>query len=162
MSPIFGLATLRSSGLVAAAILAVSFVGPAHAVSTRVDDSGTMVSESVVPMKWAQLVPGRGADHSVYANVRVAVRLNLVNWLNQPVRLYMGLAPTTGEKVTAAWRTQGRLLPGDLRSGSRTLIFIGIVSTAALEETIDLALKTDGRTLVSPHALQFFFEVDTP
>ena len=32
----------------------------------------------------------------------------------------------------------------------------------ALEETIDLALKTDGRALVSPQALQFYFEIDSP
>ena len=142
--------------------LVLGFANAAQAVTTRVDDSGTIVSESVIPMRWAQLVPGRGADHTVHANLRVALRLNLARWMNQPVRLYMALAPSTGSSVSASWRTQGRLLPGDLRSGARTLVFNDIVHAAMLEETIDLTLKPDGRTLVSPQALQFYFEVDTP
>ena len=142
--------------------LAIGYACPAQAISTRVDDSGTIVSESVLPMQWAQLVPGRGADHNVYATVRIALRLNLARWLNQPIKLYMAFTPGTGSSVAATWRTQGRLLPGDLRAGARTLVFNGVVQAAMLEETIDLALKTDGRTLVSPQTLQFYFEIDTP
>ena len=146
-------------GMLAAALVGAGSVG---AATTRVDDSGTVLSQGVVPMRWKQLVPGRGADHSVEASVRVALRLNLARWLNQPVRLYMALAPTVGEPVHAAWRTQGRLLPGALRSGGRVLVFEGVVNAASLEETLDLTLRTDGRALVSPQALQFYFEVDTP
>ena len=134
----------------------------ASAVTTRVDDTGTVATQSVVPMRWRQLVPGRGADNSVEASLRVALRLNLSRWLNQPVRLYMGLAPVAGEPIFVTWRTQGRLLPGSLRSGGRTLIFDGIVSAASLEETVELILRTDGRALTSSQALQFYFEVDTP
>ena len=142
--------------------MAFGYACSAQATSTRVDESGTIVSESVLPMQWAQLVPGRGADHNVHANVRVALRLNLARWLNQSVKLYMALTPSTGSNVAATWRTQGRLLPGDLRAGARTLVFNGVVQAATLEETIDLTLKTDGRTLMSPQTLQFYFEIDTP
>lgn len=141
---------------------ATGYIGSASAATTRVDDSGTVVSQGVVPMRWKQLVPGRGADHSVEANVRVAARLNLAPWLNRPVRLYMALAPSTGEPVYASWRTQGRLLPGSLKSGARALVFEGVVKAASLEETMDLALSTDGRSLQSPQTLQFYFEVDSP
>ena len=146
------------------AVLAAALFGAAGAgaATTRVDDSGTVVSQGVVPMRWKQLVPGRGADHSVEAGVRVALRLNLARWLNQPVRLYMALAPAAGEPVFASWRTQGRLLPGALRSGGRTLVFDGVANAATLEETLDLTLRTDGRALVAPQSLQFSFEVDTP
>lgn len=140
----------------------LAFTGSVSATTTRVDDSGTVVGQGVVPMRWKQLVPGRGADHSVQASVRVALRLNLTRWQNQPVRLYMALTPAMGEPVHAAWRTQGRLLPGTLRSGGRALIFDGIVSAALLEETLELTLSTDGRALVQTQALQFYFEVDTP
>ena len=145
-------------------LLAASTLTPhyAAAATTRVDDTGTVVTQSVVPMRWRQLVPGRGADNSVEASVRVALRLNLSRWLNQPVRLYMALAPAAGEPIFVTWRTQGRLLPGAVRSGGRTLIFDGVASTASLEETIELTLRTDGRALVSSQALQFYFEVDTP
>ena len=142
--------------------LALSQVVDTHAATVRVDDSGTVVSQSVVPMRWKQLVPGRGADHDVEASVRVALRLNLAKWINQPIRLYMGLAPSAGEPVYASWRTQGRLMPGAVRSGARGIVFNGIATAAALEETIDLVLKTDGRALVGPQALQFYFEIDSP
>ena len=134
----------------------------AQAATFRVDDSGTIVSEAVLPMRWKQLVPGRGADHAVEGSLRVAVRLNLSRWLNQPVRLYMALAPSTRDTVYARWSTQGRLLPGDIRTGTRTLIFNDVVRAAILEETIVLVLKTDGRTLVTPQELQFYFELDSP
>ncbi len=142
--------------------LMLAGMGKASAATARVDDTGTIVSQAVVPMRWKQVVPGRGADHSVEASVRVAARLNLAPWLNRPVRLYMGLAPSTGEPVYASWRTQGRLLAGAVRSGARVLVFEGVAKAALLEETMDLTLSTDGRALVSPQALQFYFEVDTP
>ena len=135
---------------------------PAHAATVRVDDSGSVVSQGVVPMRWKQLVPGRGADHTVEASLRVALRLNLSRWVNQPVRVYMALAPASGEPIYASWRTQGRLLPGSLRSGTRVLVFDGVTPSPSLEETLDLSLKTDGRALVYPQSLQFYFEVDTP
>lgn len=154
---------LRSvAGVLAAALLWASPAGNASAATARVDDSGTVVSQGLVPMRWKQLVPGRGADHSVEASVRVSAHLNLTPWLNRPVRLYMALAPSTGEPVYVAWRTQGRLLPGALKSGARVLVFEGLARSALLEETMDLTLSTDGRALVSPQTLQFYFEVDTP
>ena len=154
--------TVRLTLICLLSALALSLTIDVRAATVRVDDSGTVVSQGVVPMRWKQLVPGRGADHAVEASVRVALRLNLTKWINQPVRLYMGLAPSAGEPIYASWRTQGRLMPGALRSGTRSIIFNGIATAAALEETIDLVLKTDGRALVSPQALQFYFEIDSP
>jgi hypothetical protein len=152
-----------SAGLRAAlAGLALALPCVPAAASVRVDDSGTIVSAPVVNMRWRQLVPGRGADHTVEAQLRVALRLNLAAWVNQPVRLYMVLAPVSGESVVASWRTQGRLLAGSLRSGARALVFDGRVPAAVLEETIELTLATDGRALASPQTLQFTFELDTP
>ncbi|MEO8248431.1 MAG: hypothetical protein ABI589_03590 [Burkholderiales bacterium] len=149
-----------AASLVIAGWLALA--GPASAATYRVDDSGTVANVAVVKMKWRHLVPGRGSDNTVDGQLQVALRLNLQPWLNRPVRLYMGLANTRGEPVEATWRTQGRLLPGTVRSGSRTLVFDGIVGGSVLEETIEIALSTDGRALVSTETLQFYFEVDTP
>jgi hypothetical protein len=145
-------------------LLALALAVPAaHAVTTvRVDDSGTVVNQPVVAMQWRKLVRGRAADNNADAQVRVALRLNLAQWLNQSVRLYMALAPVNGDPVQASWRTQGRLLAGTVRSGGRTLIYNGPVTAAVLEETIDLTLTTDGRNLTSPQALQFYFELDLP
>lgn len=148
--------------LAASLVLAAAAVQDAAAASVRVDDSGTVVSAPVVQMRWRQLVPGRASDHTVEAQLRVALRLNLAAWVNQPVRLYMVLAPVAGQAVEASWRTQGRLLPGKIRSGTRALVFDGRVAAPLLEETIEMTLGADGRELTGTHALQFSFELDSP
>jgi hypothetical protein len=147
----------------ATAALLIAAQPAAQAASTvRVDDSGTIVDQPVVAMRWRKPVPSRAQDNNVDAEIRVALRLNMAAFLNQPVRLFMGLAPVTGDPVSASWRTQGRLLPGTVRSGGRTLIFNGVASSARLEETIDMTLTTDGRNLATTQTLQFYFEVDLP
>jgi hypothetical protein len=150
------------AGCLAAAVVLACAAPAASASTVRVDDSGTVVNQPVVSMRWRKPVPSRAQDHNVDAEVRVALRLNMAPFLNRPVRLFMGLAPLTGDPVTASWRTQGRLLPGTVRSGARTLIYNGVASSSQLEETIDVTLTTDGRNLASTQTLQFYFEVDSP
>lgn len=162
MSPVR--APARLAPRVAAWVLALGLAagGAPAGAAARVDDSGTVVSQPVVAMRWRQPVPGRGADNTVEAQLRVALRLNLAPWLHQRVRLYMALAPVGSDPVQASWRTQGRLLAGTVRSGGRALLFEGPVGSARLEETLDLLLATDGRALVSSQTLQFYFELDSP
>lgn len=134
--------------------------GGACAATYRVDDTGTVVGQPVTPMRWRQLTPSRAGDHTVEGRLNVALRLNLASWLQRPARIYMLLAPTQGEQLTATWRSQGRLLPGSLRGGGRTLVFDGVVTEAFLMETIELSLTADGRALERPQALQFSFEIE--
>jgi len=163
MTPNDSALCLRSAVLAGLLTAGVCAMCPAAAATSRVDDTGTVVSEALVPMRWKQLQPGRAADHGVQASVRVAVRLNTQRWLHQPIRLYMALAPAAGSApVEASWKTQGRWLPGSLRSGGRALVFEGVAGSALMEETLDLALHTDGRALASLQSLQFYFEIDTP
>ena len=150
------------SFIAAAAVLLAATPGAQAASTVRVDDSGTVVNQPVVAMRWRKPAPSRAQDHNVDADIRVALRLNMVQFLNQPVRLFMGLAPVTGDPVSASWRTQGRLLPGTVRSGGRTLIYNGLVTGSRIEETIDVTLTTDGRNLATTQTLQFYFEVDLP
>jgi hypothetical protein len=133
---------------------------PANAATYRIDDSGTLVSQPVTPMKWRQVVPSRTGDNAVEGQLSVALRLNLTNWVNRPARIFMGLAPTEGELLTASWRTQGRLLPGSVQGGSRTLVFDGVVRDPFLVETIQLNLLADGRLLTRTQRLQFYFEIE--
>ncbi|MBU1359280.1 MAG: hypothetical protein KKC79_06890 [Gammaproteobacteria bacterium] len=151
--------TVPRLGMVAL-VLALVLSSAAAAATFRVDDTGTVVGQAITPMRWRQLVPGRAGDNTVEGRVNVALRLNLSPWLNRPARIYMALAPTEGEQLTATWRTQGRLLPGQLRSGSRSLVFEGTVREAFLQESIALELSADGRMLERPQALQFFFEIE--
>lgn len=143
-------------------LLLISTPAVRAASTIRVDDSGTVVNQPVVAMRWRKPVPSRAQDHNVDAEIRVALRLNMAPLLNQQVRLFMGLAPVNADPVIATWRTQGRLLPGTVRSGGRTLIFNGIASSARIEETIDVTLTTDGRNLATTQTLQFYFEADLP
>ncbi|KWT98650.1 MULTISPECIES: hypothetical protein [unclassified Variovorax] len=149
----------RASCIVAASLLALAAAAPA-ATTHRVDDTGTYLSPPTTPMRWRQLAPGRAGDNTVEGRATVALRLNLSPWLNRPARLYMGLAPTEGEQMIAAWRTQGRLLPGSVRGGGRTLVFEGVVREPFLQESIELDLSADGRSVDRAQSLQFFFEIE--
>lgn len=148
----------RLSRIVAASLLALAAAAPA-ATTYRVDDTGTYLSPPTTPMRWRQLAPGAG-DNTVEGRATVALRLNLSPWLNRPARLYIGLAPTEGEQMIAAWRTQGRLLPGTVRGGGRALVFEGVVREPFLQESIVLDLTADGRSVDRTQSLQFFFEIE--
>jgi hypothetical protein len=132
----------------------------AHADTFRVDDSLTRVGKPVTEMQWRQFAPKRFTDNMVEGKVPVAVNLNLAPWLNRPARIYMALGQTGGPPVEARWETQGRLMPGSVRSGARTLVFQGVVSQASLQEMIFLTLVADGRELPNLQTLQFYFEID--
>lgn len=149
-----------SRAVLLALVLIAALVGPVSAATYRVDDTGTVVSQPVTAMKWRQLVPSRAGDNTVEGQLNVALRLNLSSWVNRPARIYMALAPTEGEQLQATWRTQGRLLPGALRSGGRTLVYDGVVRDPFLTETIQLSLAADGRLLTRTQSLQFFFEIE--
>ena len=156
------LASLAASSLLAMASL-TALPLTAGAATFRVDDSGTRVSAPLVSMRWRTLVPGRGSDNSAEGQTQVALRLNVLPWLNQRGRIYMTLAPApSGDTLRATWRTQGRLLPGSLRSGGRAVIYEGALSSPTIEETIELTITADGRGLASPQSLQFSFEIETP
>ncbi|MDB5941591.1 MAG: hypothetical protein JWQ13_1157 [Ramlibacter sp.] len=132
----------------------------AQATSSRIDETGTVVSEPVVNMKWRNVAPGRVRENTVEATLRVDVRLNLAPWINQSSRIYMVLAPVTGERVRARWTTQGRLLPGTLYSGERALVYQGPASPATLVESLLLTLETDGERLTQMQTLNFYFEIE--
>jgi hypothetical protein len=51
-------------------------------------------------------------------------------------------------------------LPGELRSGERTLIYAGPIQTDTLEDTLRLAIQADGRKLRRDEQLAFAFEID--
>ena len=143
----------------AAAMLAALAL-PAVGATFRVDDSASLPNESSTPMKWRSIAPNRVAGNAVEGGSVVTVRLNLSPWLNKTGRVYLALPEQAVGPINAEWTTQGKLLPGQLVSGNRTLVFAGPVRTPLLEDTIVLKLTADGRRLVSPQRLQFHFEID--
>ncbi|MCY7319230.1 MAG: hypothetical protein LH617_10985 [Ramlibacter sp.] len=149
--------------LVAALTFAVLHgAGPAaHAAAFRIDETGTVVSDPVINMKWRTPSAGsRVLDNTVEATLRVDVRLNLAPWINQQSRIYMVLAPVNSDRVRARWTTQGRLLPGTVTSGERALVYQGPAGPAALTESLLLTLETDGQRLTQQQTLNFHFEIE--
>jgi hypothetical protein len=62
--------------------------------------------------------------------------------------------------VSVDWTTQGRLLPGSLVSGQRTLIYAGPITTRILSDTMAVSVHVDGSRLSSDQDLDFHFEID--
>jgi hypothetical protein len=141
--------------------LCLSAVASGAAAATfRVDDSLSLPSETTTAMKWRSLAPSRAVGHAVEGASVLTVRLNLAPWLNKTGKVYMALPEQPIGQVTADWTTQGKLLPGQLVSGNRTLVYAGPIRAGLLEDTIVLKLQADGRRLVAPQRLQFYFEID--
>ena len=147
---------MRGLALVAALLAVTS----AHAATFRVDDSLTLPNETSTPMKWRSLAPNRAVGHAIEGTSVLTIRLNVAPWLNKPGRIYMGLPEQPIGQVVAEWSTQGKLLPGQLSSGNRTLVYAGPIRANIIEDTIVLRLQADGRRLAAPQRLQFYFEID--
>jgi hypothetical protein len=141
----------------AAALLASTWT---QAATFRVDDSLTLPNETSTPMKWRSLAPNRSVGHAIEGSSVLTIRLNVAPWMNRNGRIYLGLPEQPIGTVTADWTTQGKLLPGELVSGHRTLVYAGPIRTRLLEDTIVLRLQADGRRLAAPQRLQFYFEID--
>lgn len=140
--------------------LACSLACAAHAATFRVDDTATLPSESNTTMQWRSQAPTRGASNDVEGTSLLTVRLNTAPWLNRTGKIFLALPPVPIGEVTAEWTTQGKLLAGQLRSGSRTLVYAGPIRTGLIEDTILLRITTDGRRLAAPQRLDFHFEID--
>jgi hypothetical protein len=144
-----------------AALLAFSLCATlACAATFRVDDSLTLPNETSTPMKWRSLAPNRVAGHAIEGSSVLTIRLNVAPWLNRNGKIYMGLPEQPIGQVNAEWTTQGKLLPGELVSGNRTLVYAGPIRANMIEDTIVLRLQADGRRLAAPQRLQFYFEID--
>jgi hypothetical protein len=146
---------------IAVALFALGLAMPAGATTTyRVDDSLTLPHESNQAMKWRSLAPNRTAGNAVEGTSVITIRLDTAPWMNKTGRIYMALPEQPIGQVTAEWTTQGRLLPGQLVSGNRTLVYAGPIKSGTLEDTIALKITADGRRLVAAQRLQFYFEID--
>jgi hypothetical protein len=146
---------------IAAALAALTLATAASATTTyRVDDSLTLPHESNQAMKWRSLAPNRTVGNAVDGTSVITIRLNTAPWMNRIGKIYMALGEQPIGQVTAEWTTQGRLLPGQLISGNRTLVYSGPIRANTLEDTIALKISADGRRLISAQRLQFYFEID--
>jgi hypothetical protein len=144
------------------AALAWAFVaGGAAAATYIVDDSSTIPYEAQAPTRWRNTIgAGRQMSNDIEGAATIAVRLNVQPWLNRNGRIYLALPQQPIGVVNVEWATQGRLLPGKLQSGERTLVFAGPIRTNFIEDNFSVRVVADGRRVNAPQRLQFHFEID--
>ncbi|MFT3898360.1 MAG: hypothetical protein QM719_11825 [Thermomonas sp.] len=132
----------------------------ASAQAYRVDDSSSQVLGGPLRLKPITPMPHGELATAVFGQTRVLVRLDVAPWKGRQGRIYMTLPQQADGQVVASWSTQGRLLPGTLRSGERTLVHAGPIDADTLEDTLRLSIQADGSGLARGRQLAFSFEID--
>lgn len=142
------------------ALLLWAAVMPATAQTFPVDDSASQVLGGTLRLK-PEARPVRGVlPTTVTGEMAVLVRLDVSPWQGRQGRVYLRLPEQSAGAITASWTTRGRLLPGALRAGERTLVYAGPITGPRLEDTLRLRISADGRTLPQSEQLVFTFEID--
>jgi hypothetical protein len=141
--------------------LATAIATPLVAAQThRVDDSASEVIGNTVKMTWDTPAPQPGRRQLLTGDITVLVRLDVAQWKGRQGRIYMVLPAQSFGMVTASWTSRGRLLEGTLRSGERTLVHAGPITSDRIEDTLVLKIDADGRGLTRTEQLNFSFEID--
>lgn len=143
-------------------ILGLLIASTGHADSIRLDDSGSYAVQPNVRMQWQSAIASTGSSAATEARVRVQIRIDTRAYAGQQGRVYMVLPLDAGPPLRAQWQTEGRLLPGSLISGGRTLVYAGPLPGNALEDQLSLRLSSDVSWLSDSRRLNFHFELDTP
>ena len=126
----------------------------------RVDDSASQVLGGPLRLKPITPMPRGELATAAFGQTSVLVRLDVAPWKGRRGRIYMSLPQQADGQVVATWGTQGRLLPGSLRSGERTLVYAGPIDAGMLEDTLRLRIQADSRGLARNGQLAFSFEID--
>lgn len=143
-------------------ILGLLIASTGHADSIRLDDSGSYAVQPNVRMQWQSAIASTGSSAATEARVRVQIHIDTRAYAGQQGRVYMVLPLDAGPPLRAQWQTEGRLLPGSLISGGRTLVYAGPLPGNALEDQLSLRLSSDVSWLSDSRRLNFHFELDTP
>lgn len=143
------------------ALLVCSLVcATAWANPHRLDDSLSHTVPPNVQMQWLPLTPGQSYAGGMEAWVRVNIRIDTRNWIGRSGRIYMVLPRDESSNIEASWTTQGRLQPGRLVSGERSLVFAGTISGATLEDQMQVRLRSNADWASNSRRLNFHFELD--
>jgi hypothetical protein len=140
------------------AILLFATEAPA-ATTAQVDDSATVVLDGTPRMTW-RLVPPKNRDNTIVGRTRVNIRLTTSPWIGKVGKIYMLLPAESASSVKIKWRSQGRLLEGQLAPGGRTLVYAGPIRDARLEDVFDINIEADGSRISNIQRLRFYFEID--
>jgi hypothetical protein len=128
--------------------------------TTVVDDSGTLPYDAPLLLHWQQLSPRRPVNNRMTGTLTLRVKLNVAPWLRRPGRVYLVLPAQQPGAMNASWSTQGRLLAGRVSSGTRSLVYSGLITTPFIEDVLQLTLEVDGTQMRQLCHVNFRFEMD--
>ncbi len=141
--------------------LTIFWPAAAEAKTVQIDDSGTAALEPSVGLHWKSVSPSRAnGGNLMIGSSTIRVRLNLMPWLHRSARIYLNLPAQAPGPITLSWTTQGRLLPGQLQSGNRFLVYAGPVTAPVLEDTLSVQYGVDGTLVQRAFPVTFHFETD--
>ena len=141
-------------------LMTLVVVIPADARTTVVDDSGTLPYNAPLLLHWQQLSPRRPVNNRMTGTLTLRVKLNVAPWLRRPGRIYLVLPAQQPGAMSATWSTQGRLLAGRVSSGTRSLVYSGLITTPFIEDVLQLTLEVDGTQMRQLYHVNFRFEMD--
>jgi len=144
-------------------IIAIGMCGltaSAIAATYPVDDRATVPYGSTAKMDWDRALPARRISAGLSGSLAVQVRLDVRPWRNRTGRIFLRLQNATVNAISAAWTTEGRLLPGSVQTGERALVYAGPIRVDAIEDVMTVAVHGDGRRLIRDEVANFSFEID--
>ena len=151
----------RSPGFFLAAVLTIFWTGATQGKSTPIDDSGTQALEPAVSLRWQSARPSRsGGGNLMVGTTTIRVRINVLPWIRRSGRIYLVLPAQQPGPVSASWLTQGRFMPGQVRSGNRVLVYAGPITTPFLEDVFKFQFSVDGSLVQRAFPLTYRFEMD--
>lgn len=143
-----------------AVVVCALMTATAWANPHRLDDSLSHTVPPNVQMQWLPLTPGQSYAGGMEAWLRVNIRIDTREWVGRSGRIYMVLPRDQSSNVEAVWTTQGRLQPGRLVSGERTLVFAGPIPGATLDDQMQVRLRSNADWQSNSRRLNFHFELD--
>jgi hypothetical protein len=146
----------------AALLLILAASTRAAVPSQLVDDSATLPYDAMFHLTWRSLAPHHGgaSDNTLVGTTPLRVHLNVAPWLHHSGRIYLVLPAQPPGDMQVSWTTQGRLMPGNLRPGSRTLVYAGRINTPFIEDQVLLSIAVDAARLQQLTHVNFHFEID--
>jgi hypothetical protein len=112
-------------------------------------------------MRWKTAAPARSAaDNVMLGTTTIRVHINVMPWLRHSGRIYLALPAQQPGPIGLSWITQGRLLPGQVRSGNRVLVYAGPITTPFMEDTLTFEFSVAGSLMQRAVPVTYHFEMD--
>jgi hypothetical protein len=80
--------------------------------------------------------------------------------LHHQGRIYLALPAQQPTSLQASWTTRGRLLPGSISAGRRTLVYAGPITSSVMEDVLQLTLRVDAVQMQQVYHVNFQFQMD--